>query len=1030
MKAIKVIFRYVIYLIIGLVIALALLPFIFKDEIVEEVKVAAANNLNATVDFSDISLSFFRSFPDLNVSVNDLTIDGIDAFDGTRLLATDAIEVGINLPSLWSETRPYEINFIKIVRPTIEVAIMADGRANYDISTSTDTSSTAYSLDLQKYEIIDGTLHYSDATSATRVTMHGVNHAGRGSFSDVAFVVDTETDIDQASVAMDNVTYLRKARLRLDAKLGVDQSQQLYTIAENELKINELTLRADGTVQMVKDGTKINLELASPSTAFSEVASIIPFVYDELRYQGIDAAGSGGFDAKIKGLYGSDGKTYPAVNASLKLADGQLAYSGSDHKISDVNVNASIRSTRSDLSDLTVDVEPFGLRVDGQPIAGKLHIKEALGATSANGDIKGSIDLAAVKATLNHPDIEALSGTIKADLTFDLDAATIQSGDIAGSIIAGELSATDLTAKTTDMQSLSIAAADMQFDNQTAQITVQDGQIGASDLSLDVTVDNLASYIVDNKTLIVTGKGRSKSVNLDEWMSTTDTSTTTTTPIDLSAYQVNVDYMADELIYTPYTLQDLKASGSLDDDALIITNGETKVGESDLAVKGRFDDLSSYLSGDGPLTGDIAVSSDRLVMRDFSTEADADATADEGVVPIPTDLEIHSDFNIGTFVYDDLVLQSMVGSLDVADQAAQITQASAKAMGGSMNFTGSYDTKDITEPSYAFKYNMNQIDFSKAYNTLAPIKAFVPIMRYVEGIFNSTLVMEGKLDKNMMPDLNSIDASGYIETLNGRLAGFQPVERLADKLSVDELKKLAIENTRNWITIKDGRLELKPQEIAYKEIDMVISGSHSLTTDMNYEILMQIPRTLLKASTVGAVADQGLHLLESQASKLGLDLSTGDYIDILATMGGSITNPTIKIKPVGTTDNPDLKSALKEAATGKVNAAKASVKDSVKTAVKKAERVVRDSVETIVDEVKDSVTQVLDKEVEKAKDQAKEKAKEIIKETAGKVVTDSVQQKLEEKAEEILGDKAQEEVDKIKDKLNDFNPFKKKKKDK
>ena len=47
------------------------------------------------------------------------------------------------------------------------------------------------------------------------------------------------------------------------------------------------------------------------------------------------------------------------------------------------------------------------------------------------------------------------------------------------------------------------------------------------------------------------------------------------------------------------------------------------------------------------------------------------------------------------------------------------------------------------------------MEFSKAYNQFITMKALAPIAAYINGVFNTTLVMEGKLGKGMVPDLST-----------------------------------------------------------------------------------------------------------------------------------------------------------------------------------------------------------------------------------------------------------------------------------
>ena len=78
----KVLFGLAIFLflILGSLIAI---PFLFKDEIIAQVKAAANESLTAKLEFSDVDISIFRNFPKLSVGLENLEItNGPGPFEG------------------------------------------------------------------------------------------------------------------------------------------------------------------------------------------------------------------------------------------------------------------------------------------------------------------------------------------------------------------------------------------------------------------------------------------------------------------------------------------------------------------------------------------------------------------------------------------------------------------------------------------------------------------------------------------------------------------------------------------------------------------------------------------------------------------------------------------------------------------------------------------------------------------------------------------------------------------------------------
>ncbi len=68
------------------IIALAAAPFLFKDKIKELVAKTLNENVNATIAFKDVDLSLFKSFPQANVSIQNLSIVTKAPFEKDTLL--------------------------------------------------------------------------------------------------------------------------------------------------------------------------------------------------------------------------------------------------------------------------------------------------------------------------------------------------------------------------------------------------------------------------------------------------------------------------------------------------------------------------------------------------------------------------------------------------------------------------------------------------------------------------------------------------------------------------------------------------------------------------------------------------------------------------------------------------------------------------------------------------------------------------------------------------------------------------------
>ena len=155
-KALKIIGFVILTIIILLVAA----PFVFESQLKDMVKKTMNNNLNAQVDFEDINLSIFRSFPQATLVIEDLSVINNEPFKGDTLALGDEATLEMSIKELFkSSDEPKIIDRLKLNNAFINIKVDSPGNANYDIAkadtttANTTSESTPFSLDLKHYEI-------------------------------------------------------------------------------------------------------------------------------------------------------------------------------------------------------------------------------------------------------------------------------------------------------------------------------------------------------------------------------------------------------------------------------------------------------------------------------------------------------------------------------------------------------------------------------------------------------------------------------------------------------------------------------------------------------------------------------------------------------------------------------------------------------------------------------------------------------------------------------------------------------------
>ena len=165
----------------SLILLIILVPLLFKGPIERKVKQEINNMVNATIDYQSFSLSLIRSFPDLRIGLEGLTVVGADRFANDTLLAVNNFSVEVDLMSALSDN--IQIKAINIDQPKLHAIVLADSTANWDImketgeETPTDTTSaaSAFKIQLNSFVLNNGLITYSDSVLQTEARIAGLN---------------------------------------------------------------------------------------------------------------------------------------------------------------------------------------------------------------------------------------------------------------------------------------------------------------------------------------------------------------------------------------------------------------------------------------------------------------------------------------------------------------------------------------------------------------------------------------------------------------------------------------------------------------------------------------------------------------------------------------------------------------------------------------------------------------------------------------------------------------------------------------
>ncbi|HZK09322.1 MAG TPA: AsmA-like C-terminal region-containing protein [Bacteroidales bacterium] len=685
----KLFFKIIGIFLLVVLLAMVAIPYFFRDQIVEKVKQEINKNVNAQVDFTDFSLSLFRSFPNFNFRLEGLSVVNKAPFEGDTLAWIPDFDLTLDLMSV-IRCEAYKLRKVHIRNPRVNVRVTKEGLANYDImlpSESTpeptpDESASPFKLDLQHVAINDGRIIYDDKSLTTYALLEGVDFKMSGDFTLDFTSLNTYTSIERVTVIYDGVKYLRNVDAELHALIDADLANSIYTLKKNQLRLNRLFIGFDGSVGMQENGDmNLMLTFASQESEFKNFLSMVPAIYST-NFDGLKTSGTMSIKGNVKGMYTET--SYPAFAINLEVNDGYFQYPDLPQAVRDVNIDTRVNFPGGDLDNLTVDVSRFDLVMAGNAISANLFIKNPMSDMHLKGAVEAEGDLSRIAEVYPLEEAESLSGMITADFSFEGAMSAIENERYEDFKFIGSLLMKNFNYPTEFFnEPVHIANAQLNFSPAYLDLVNFALNIGRNDFSATGRIENFMPYFLSDGILRGQLDARSSYLNITDLMPADESAPTnepttpaeSTSPADTASMGV-IEIPAD--IHFTLTTQFDKVFY----DNLELTNVNGKMVVADKAV--TLDNLNmGILDGTASLSGKY----------DTRNPAHPQAQLDMRIA----DIDIQTAYkNIGTIEKFTPIAEKTQGKFTVNFDMTTLLDKGMMPVYSSLNGNGSLQTTTIT----------------------------------------------------------------------------------------------------------------------------------------------------------------------------------------------------------------------------------------------------------------------------------------------------------------------------------------------
>ena len=595
-----------------LLIALIIIPIIFKDDIKKLVIKEANKSLLADLSLGEFDLTFISTFPNMTIKLVDMKLTGRNEFKGVDLVNIKEFTAHVGFWSVIGGDK-VEISEINLDKPSFDVRILSNGKANYDIvkpdsikTPEEKSEPSKFELKLNEYSINNANIRYDDQPGDMFAELVNMTHSGTGDLTADVIDFNTTTHIDEMTFEMGGISYLKKVKTDLLANILMEFTEKTskFTLKKNEVTLNALHFSVDGFYEMLEGYDNMDLKLKADKATFKDFLSLIPTFYQS-GYESMIAQGNLAFKGEVKGRM--DDKNMPAWDFGLQVDKAKIKYSALPGSIDNIVVKAGSKfAGGEDMDKMTVDVQKFHADFVGNVVDATLTMRNPMTDPMIDSKIIAKVDLATLGKVIPMAEGESYNGKLDADVLVNGRMSALEKQDFEAFKSTGTVLLSDILYKSKDLPNeVSVKKMLLRFSPQNLSLESLDAKMGKSDFQMAGKIDNYLGYVFRDELLKGQFTLNSTNLDLDELMGTTATpaatsdkaaaATATAPPANPEPFLIpnNIDFILTtslaNVTYSGIVLKNISGNIKMKEEVASLENLTMNAMGGTIGLKGNYD---------------------------------------------------------------------------------------------------------------------------------------------------------------------------------------------------------------------------------------------------------------------------------------------------------------------------------------------------------------------------------------------------------------------------------------------------------
>jgi len=869
--------KWVGIFIVSILFLMFIIPLLFPGTISDQIKIFANKRLAGKLDYKKTHLTFFRHFPSLTVSVDDLLLKGSKPFEQDTLLSAKEVAAGINLKNLIFDGE-VKIDEIYVTDAYANVFVNSKGQANYNVYVSTPSKSpkdttekgTSIKLDLIKFR--NWHIKYNDRTAAILVDAKGLNYTGKGGLSEDIFDLKTDLAIDQLDFSLNRIYYARQKSLHADLITRINTNALTLVLRKNELRINDLPLKFNGFVSILKDGYDLDIKAASEKTTIRDMISVLPPQYLDWA-KDTKLEGNSDLFFTLKGRFSEPKNLKPRFTARLLVDNGIISSDKAPVPMTNLNVDLNIDFPSLDTEQLGLDLKKLSFDLGEKNNFRAVVKTKGLSEMSVNADMKGALNLQTLDEALGLKDLEIkglMNADVKANGIFSMDKKLfpktkgyldLKNGWLKTAAYPNPITNINMTANinNTDgtFSSLGVKLEPFKFDFEGNPVFVNADLRNFEDLLYKVRAKGVLNIgkiyqVFSRKGLDVSGlitadlslNGRQSYATTGQYNKLDNKGT-----LILKNIKANTEYLP-----KPFYLKE--GSFEFENEKMWFRKFYATYGKSDFSLGGHLlNTINYFIERKGTLHGNFVLNSNYILIDEFmalkSGDNDDKALAVEyakeenpkssGVVMVPKNLDVALQANAKKVEFKGLDINQLHGTAALKGGQIYLTNTAFDIAGSRMNIDARYQNESPITANFDVAFKVKDFNVQRAYKEIDMVREMATSAKDVSGIVSLDYKLKGDFDANMNPIYPSLEGGGVVNLRDVAVKNLKMLSVIGDKVGADAFNNPDMKGVNIETHIKNNLIHIDEFTFKVSVLRPTISGTTSFNGLLDILVKVGLP---------------------------------------------------------------------------------------------------------------------------------------------------------------------------------------------